>query len=458
MSKRVSTLDALHGRSAVDMSSTKERPRSSGSGDVYPATNQSAGSQMPNCCRNATAPYGKMKDCTRSEVAADLEYGPGIVDKLRTRFIHLTLLDNDKPQLRRACSLENLVEDGLFQAIDYSKGDRSIVGRNRAKYDLSSCGKNNFKKAQSMETLVIKADRQKRNLDPRTILVNENVVIVEKVRDAPRSDVVEEYPKRDTVKTYKRMFEPAESKQVYRRKPPVLRASAKSSNKNCNSAVKTSAINEQNLAKEASRKPEQSGKQEQSVVFDFRGKSTKPHVTLQPTPFGCKPVQKSVRKFFRVFDGKEGLPNGSCWDDQDPDDELDEVDLPHPSGITFLGENVKIGRGSMLVNRNKNLKIQFNDKITSIHEYPSELSLLENNRTESEDETSNVGLSGLANYTPSVLKSTDTYHLGYPRTAQTEVPEKEVQEETKEIIEELKPADPESTSSWSSSTTTDLLF
>ncbi|XP_067137646.1 uncharacterized protein [Centruroides vittatus] len=447
------------------MSSTKERPRSTCRGGVYPRTNQSAGCQARSNNTSIWHASEMRGDCDYDTQNSDLQYGPGIVDRLKSRFIHLTIQSNDdKPRLKRSCSLEHLVEDGVFQAIDCSKGDRSIVGRNRAKYDLSPCGRNNFKKAPSMETLVFKRE-QRKVPDPRTILVNENVIIVEKddgnglkrtQEQEPEEQGQAGYPKRDTVKNYKRMFEPAETKQLNRWKPPVLRASAKSSSAKP-SYVRPSAINHPKLNGDAGKKQT---KPEQSVVFDFRGKNTKPNVTLQPTPFGCKPVQKSVKKFYRLFDGKEGLPNG--WDEGDEDDDDDDDcadgggrDLPHPCGVVFEGENVKVGRGSLLVNRNKNLRIHFNDDVTSVHEYPSELSLLENDRIESTNDTSQLGLTGLASYTPSVLKTGEAYQLGHPRITQTEkVPENEVNE----VSEELKPADPELTTSWSSSATTDLLF
>ncbi|XP_076320859.1 uncharacterized protein LOC143230714 [Tachypleus tridentatus] len=223
-----------------------------------------------------------------------------------------------------------------------------------------------------------------------------------------------------------------------------------------------------------------------SVVFDFRGKSVKANVALTPAPFGCKPI-KIARKV-RV-DGKEsknGLVNGMMVDETDGNDLDDEnlefedpglsVDLPHPSGIYFEGENVIIGKGSLLTTRNKNLTTQFDDNATSTYEYPSEtcgsnsspsdelpkeMALAQENK-EPKSGLAHPVAGSLGSYTPTVLSSnSDTFELGVSRPIHREnlfpAPEHE-STNTENDEEMLKPADPEEISSWSSSTTSDLLF
>ena len=59
------------------------------------------------------------------------------------------------------------------------------------------------------------------------------------------------------------------------------------------------------------------------------------------------------------------------------------------TGITFIGENVVVGRGSLISTRNKNLSIRFDDdNLSSMFEYEAE-----DEDTEPEDE--DVGAKGL---------------------------------------------------------------
>ncbi|OQR72640.1 hypothetical protein BIW11_01264, partial [Tropilaelaps mercedesae] len=82
-----------------------------------------------------------------------------------------------------------------------------------------------------------------------------------------------------------------------------------------------------------------------SMVFDFRGKDVKPQVAVMPSP--VKPHLS---------------------------EELDELDdSSEPSGITFIGENVVIGGGSLISTRNKKLSIRFDEQnLSSFFEYEAE--------------------------------------------------------------------------------------
>lgn len=570
----------------------------------------------------------------------DLQYGPGIVNKLKSRFINMTLKESVKSPtvvdnglgMRRYSSLENLVEkESRMRFIEYPNKDRSNVSINRTKGKYATRN-TNFKRAKSMETLFteherdviknVKGQQQQRPASiaghlPESVLVNENLIIVENSNNAKDMEIggkyikpvrqlsssnsinEEELPKPDTVKTYKRMFEPSDSKVGHnvRRKPPVVRASTKAAtavNKTTGPKHRTTqgtrrpgrtvptVFNGYQPAKNSAKEAEEgvmngetdhppeiveNGEIEErikccptppektptannqisgikivespkipqiassptspilspkspdsedtdilkpstllgnrqtlwqkpppsstSVVFDFRGKDVKPNIGLNPTPFGCKParVLRKKRSGSPPRIGKEGLPtvngniNGILLDDSYEDDDSGiGADLPIISGICFEGENIKIGRGSLLNTRNKKLRIQFNDTATSTFEYPSEASLLEDSPSPnspiqssqiSDSDISTMGgtsvlrpsvlssLGGLANYTPTMVSSSETFRLGVTRPVHrdSESTPKLENESTETAEEVLKPADPEDMSSWSSSSTTsDLLF
>ncbi|XP_015929710.2 uncharacterized protein [Parasteatoda tepidariorum] len=233
-----------------------------------------------------------------------------------------------------------------------------------------------------------------------------------------------------------------------------------------------------------------------SMVFDFRGKDVVPHVAVLPTPFGCKSLHPKKRPI--LIDGKTA-PNGNGVATDDEDEDFVDYSVPPPSGVIFEGENIKIGRGSILSTRNKDLKITFDDDTdNNTFVYPSESSLLEDSdRSASPTSSANEVIpndqppptppklkantvigssgpgSGLSTYTPSVLRTMDNFEPGMFRQPPAPIlPEKE-EENKKEAEEEeentnirteedpemLKPADPDIISSWSlSAGTSDLLF
>ena len=81
------------------------------------------------------------------------------------------------------------------------------------------------------------------------------------------------------------------------------------------------------------------GSSSTTIVFDFRGKNVKSNLAINPLPFGVSAPKRSAS-------------NGSSFDDDD-DNYTGSTEIPLPSGIIFLGENIKIGRGSLLITRNK---------------------------------------------------------------------------------------------------------
>lgn len=127
-----------------------------------------------------------------------------------------------------------------------------------------------------------------------------------------------------------------------------------------------------------------------TVVYDFRGKEVKSHLPTNPTPYGCKPAKKVKKQQSNksvLVNGTVGLVDPATtlvlgdfgesrdYDDDDEEYDSDELDigahLPALSGITFQGENVKCTKSSLLITRNKKLKIRFVESPLT-HEYPAE--------------------------------------------------------------------------------------
>lgn len=181
----------------------------------------------------------------------ELQYGPGIVSKLRTRFLSITLKQQSRgllrSNMRRSCSLEDLLDQGR------STQDNLFTGKGNCGNRIQGCD-SNLKRAKSMDSLILSAEDQTDGADEdqgsEELSRKEKCEIVESLTSnnhhipklvkrkegaLNRSTISicdEELPKPDTVKIYKRMFEPADAKRGLshsnvRRKPPVLRASAK---------------------------------------------------------------------------------------------------------------------------------------------------------------------------------------------------------------------------------------
>jgi hypothetical protein len=95
-----------------------------------------------------------------------------------------------------------------------------------------------------------------------------------------------------------------------------------------------------------------------TVVFDFRGKDVKSNLAIQPVPFGVSTsaTRKKTQKDTTNATQK-GSTNGNLDDSDDDDNYTGSLDIPLPSGIIFTGENVKVGKGSILSTRNKKVTI-----------------------------------------------------------------------------------------------------
>ena len=93
-------------------------------------------------------------------------------------------------------------------------------------------------------------------------------------------------------------------------------------------------------------------------MFDFRDKSVKANIALQPAPFGSTPIPASLAKEIKAING-DGFYGGDDYDDDDLEDVnyCGNMEIPPPSGIFFLGENVIHIKSCIMVRRNKNVSV-----------------------------------------------------------------------------------------------------
>lgn len=170
----------------------------------------------------------KDDDCL-SDSSEELQYGPGIVNRLKTKYLSMTLREQKKHSrpsiinLRRATSLENMLEvDGNINNLENKSSDTTTTktenkpskGNNKTTFVSKSVGPNSnrvmkylghrssetMKRARSMDTLlktdlghntfkenIVPTNKNKyvskedptKTLKPIVSIVNENIIIVE---------------------------------------------------------------------------------------------------------------------------------------------------------------------------------------------------------------------------------------------------------------------------------------
>lgn len=121
-----------------------------------------------------------------SDSSEEFKYGPGIVNKLKSKYMSMTVREQKpRPSLRRSTSMDNIVDDKrlLDKPKHYSQPDVVSMAAT-AKSDT-------MKRARSMETLS----------DPHS--VNANGYMDEQQPKTTNGDL----PPPDVVKTYKKIFE-----------------------------------------------------------------------------------------------------------------------------------------------------------------------------------------------------------------------------------------------------------
>ncbi|XP_014259131.1 uncharacterized protein LOC106672315 isoform X2 [Cimex lectularius] len=179
----------------------------------------------------------------QSDSSEELQYGPGIVNKLKSKYLSMTLRDNQKysarpslSSMRRATSLENMLEDESTKSIHkphfvkkpyHSSAYKSTkISQHHAKYLGLTRGSESMKRARSMDTL-IKNDamanpsesKQNRFINGlRPSIINEDLIIVDNCSHTEESKHVNtgdrELPPPDVVKQTLKIFEPVPVKNA----------------------------------------------------------------------------------------------------------------------------------------------------------------------------------------------------------------------------------------------------
>lgn len=205
--------------------------------------------------RSLSPPTNKDEDNT-SDSSEELQYGPGIVNKLKTKYLSMTLRENQKrgvrpslSNMRKASSLDNLLDDDIMDT-DKSYHISSVISCvNKFEYsskESTGCLTLNFyadlKRARSMETL--HDDKKESNVKsvvvsktkltnqcksptkpfnglllPLESIVNEDIIIVENTVSEVKSDDRKrnslenpELPPPDVVKETLKIFENCQKK------------------------------------------------------------------------------------------------------------------------------------------------------------------------------------------------------------------------------------------------------
>lgn len=125
-----------------------------------------------------------------SDSSEELQYGPGIVSKLKSKYLSLTLREKTatKPRptilgLRRATSLENMLEDNIAQ--DEQERKEPEVPRRFTKSPDTRNGVSGQRYRSTTRTAPesIKRARSVETIQPRRQLSNENITIIEKTNN-----------------------------------------------------------------------------------------------------------------------------------------------------------------------------------------------------------------------------------------------------------------------------------
>uniref|UniRef100_A0A146L7R3 Uncharacterized protein n=1 Tax=Lygus hesperus TaxID=30085 RepID=A0A146L7R3_LYGHE len=163
-----------------------------------------------------------------SDSSEELQYGPGIVNKLKSKYLSMTLRDNQRyssrpslANLRRATSLENMLDDDAARAqpkahfikkqCNTNWQRNSKISQHHAKYLGISKGES-MKRARSMDTLFKNEPKSVRpNGMTQSVIANEDLVIVDRDSEfAVGNNCAQddkELPPPDVVKQTKKIFE-----------------------------------------------------------------------------------------------------------------------------------------------------------------------------------------------------------------------------------------------------------
>lgn len=189
-----------------------------------------------------------------SDSSEELQYGPGIVNKLKSKYLSMTLRDNQKhssrpslSNLRRATSLENMLDDDpnrlqqkphFIKKPYHSSAFRSSkISQHHAKYLGLTRGSESMKRARSMDTLLKSDNKNSFNQMSASMppsggysnglispsIINEDIIIVDNSPETteenkqPAKSEGGELPPADLVKQTLKIFETT----VSNKKPSV---------------------------------------------------------------------------------------------------------------------------------------------------------------------------------------------------------------------------------------------
>ncbi|XP_057339806.1 uncharacterized protein LOC130677176 [Microplitis mediator] len=171
--------------------------------------------------KNSLKMSNKSKDC-ESDSSEELQYGPGIVNRLKSKYLNLTREINNS-NFRRAASLEDLLDCESDKRKFIKKSGLSAPGSGLGvavkteRFRNANRGNESMKRARSVETLMRYDDKVSRaGENDHIVLVDRTVKIESRLEDRPRllkpkrlKPVVAETerPPPDLVKTTMRIFE-----------------------------------------------------------------------------------------------------------------------------------------------------------------------------------------------------------------------------------------------------------
>ncbi|XP_014277993.1 uncharacterized protein bif [Halyomorpha halys] len=257
----------------------------------------------------------KNEDDYQSDSSEELQYGPGIVNKLKSKYMSMTLRDNQKysarpslSNLRRATSLENMLDDDsnrlqqkphFIKKPYHSSTQRSSkISQHHAKYLGLTRGSESMKRARSMDTLLKSDSKTNLNQLSNSLLnksvysngiitpsiINEDLIIVDNCSEAQEENKLiskvedKELPPQDLVKQTLKIFETSSNnKQSADVQIKVKTATNKLSNSNSRPS------NIENLSSVKATKP-----------------SLSPKPLLSPEKRFVRPKVSSPKRFFPV--------------------------------------------------------------------------------------------------------------------------------------------------------------
>ncbi|XP_051167133.1 uncharacterized protein LOC127285260 isoform X2 [Leptopilina boulardi] len=149
----------------------------------------------------------KVPDDCESDSSEELQYGPGIVNKLKSKYLNLTLRETNKnrgsvQRFRRAASLEDLLDcdDDPPEKMVKRFAKKNVVTK-AERYRNSSRGNDSMKRARSVETLMRynSAPEEPNSNRFGSIFkqepVNDHIILIDRSSAKIESRLVEERPK-----------------------------------------------------------------------------------------------------------------------------------------------------------------------------------------------------------------------------------------------------------------------